>query len=210
MEVWLLIVAVMLVSLLYPNVLSDIPALLMMLPVLGYTLWFYIDWQLASFADIALSSSGGVIIGLALFAAGLPINTHQPHSFLRLSLKGLQSLFSQRENLGLLTYQALFIFYEELIWRVFLTHALLPFMSVWLVIPLAASLFWYVHEENRSIGGHSVEFLLFSLALTAIYIYSGSLLLVLVIHGTRNLLILSGHDGLNASQHLSAEEKNHE
>lgn len=198
MEVWLMVFAVLLVSLLYPTVLGNTSSLLLMLPVVGYTFWFYVDWQMVSVSELALICVGGIVMGVALFAAGLPISTGDAHGFLSDSLRGLRSFISKREHLPLFSYQALFILYEELIWRVFLTHALLPVLSAWLVILLSASLFWFVHADNRSKGGHSVEFFLFSLALAAIFIYSESLLLAWIIHAIRNLLILSGGNRVNA------------
>ena len=197
--------AVVAVSLLYPHVIGNRLAPFLMLPVLAYTLWQFVDWVVPDAMMLLAFGGAGITVGFALFAAGLPISTANPQAFLQNSVRRLSRLLKSPENLSLLLFQAVFIVYEELIWRVFLTHALIPVMPTLLVILIAGTLFWFVHEENRTAGGHSIEFLLFSFALTALYIFTDSLLFVLMIHATRNLLILSGFQDAPSKSGLNGE-----
>lgn len=164
-----------------------------MVPVLTYTVWHYFDWAWPDIGRLAVTLLIGVAIGGVLFAAGLCLSSEQPRHYIKDSLTGLRLAAQKPENIGLLASQAVFILYEELIWRVFLTNALQPLLPFYLIIPITAFLFWNVHEESRPVGARSLEFLLFSLALGGLYVYSQSFVLVCAVHAARNLLILAAH-----------------
>lgn len=187
----LLVTAVVAVSCLYPRVLGNRSGLALMLPVLGYTLVHYIDWRLPSLGSLIGFGVGGAALGALLFVLGLPISSDEPRRVLSDSIRGLRGLAGYPDLVPRLSLQAVIITYEELIWRVFLTQALLPVLPLWAVVGLTALLFWLVHAEIWPIGGHSLELLLFALALGALYVSSGSLVLVWLAHAVRNLLILT-------------------
>lgn len=182
---------VVLVSLLYPQALGDHISLALMMPVLIYTVWFYIAGQPAEFLLVFAYSVSGVVIGVFLFSAGLLLSSANPIRYITESFSGLQQLGLYRQQLGLLIYQATIILYEEIIWRVFLVNAISIWMPAWVVVIISCVLFWFVHQENRQFGSHSIEFLLFSLVITIAYVITHSLVLVWFIHVSRNLLIVA-------------------
>jgi membrane protease YdiL (CAAX protease family) len=124
---------------------------------------------------------------------GRHICESKPLRYIRLSFLKLPKIIGCQKRFKLLLMQAVIILYEELIWRVFLSKALQALLPVLGGVLLSALLFWFVHAENRSISGHSIEFFFFSITLVSLYIYTNSLLMVWTIHACRNLLILSYH-----------------
>ncbi|MEM1399478.1 MAG: CPBP family intramembrane glutamic endopeptidase [Pseudomonadota bacterium] len=203
----LLIAAVVAVSFLYPRFLGDIASFALMVPVLGFTAWYFIDWGGLSVGGIVRPLAIGLGLGVMLFAAGLTLSADRPRAFLTNSFRGLRLSTAKADHLSRLGFQAAIILYEELIWRVFLSNALSMVMAVWLVVALSALLFWFVaFEDNWPLVPHSLEFFLFALVLGALYLCSGSVLLVWTVHAPRNLLIISaewqeqaGSDGSVAS-----------
>ncbi|WP_051997496.1 MULTISPECIES: CPBP family intramembrane glutamic endopeptidase [Grimontia] len=184
----LLLIAVVCLSFLYPRFIGDRVGFLLMLPVIAYTLYFYLDWQLASFIEISTLVLGGIVVGCVLLLAGLPLSSPQPIKFMADSIRGIKCL---KENKNYLLFQLGITAYEELIWRVFLISTLVLALPAWAAIFLSAVLFWTVHEENRPLGWHSLEFFLFAILLGVAYVVTDSLLFVWFVHLTRNVLILS-------------------
>lgn len=184
----LLLIAVVGLSFLYPRFIGDRAGFLLMLPVIAYTLYFYLDWQVASFFEFSTLVLGGIVVGSVLLIAGLPLSSPQPKKFIVDSIRGIKCL---KENRNYLIFQLGVTGYEELIWRVFLISTLMLALPTWAAIFLSAVLFWTVHEENRPLGWHSIELFLFSILLGVAYVVTDSLLFVWIVHLTRNVLILS-------------------
>ncbi|WP_028025710.1 CPBP family intramembrane glutamic endopeptidase [Enterovibrio calviensis] len=179
-------------SFLYPRFISDRLGFIFMLPVIIYTVYFYIEWQFVSLFQLGVIISGGVCVGVALLFAGLPISAPKPKDFFINSARGLRlGLGFLKNNRDYLLFQVGITCYEELIWRVFLISALLTMLPAWAAVCLSSVLFWTVHEENRPMGWHSLEFFIFATVLGVAYILTGSLLFVWMVHLTRNVLILS-------------------
>lgn len=160
-----------------------------MLPVIVYTLYFYVDWSsLLSPFDLGLYALAGVVIGSLALIVGLPLSSPNPRQFIVYSVQGLKYLTSHKDTIG---FQIGITGYEEIIWRVFLISTLLLILPVFLAVAISAILFWTVHEENRPIGWHSLEFFLFSILLGTTYVITQSFIFLWAIHLSRNLLILS-------------------
>lgn len=175
-------------SFLYPRVIGHRLGFLLMLPVIAYTVTFYIDWQFASLIQLIVFVFGGVCVGIGLLLAGLPISSPEPKAFISNSIRGFHFL---KHNRDYLVFQVGITGYEELIWRVFLLNTLLLALPVWVAVCLSSLLFWSVHEENRPLGWHSLEFFIFAIMLAVAYILTDSLLFVWIVHLTRNVFILS-------------------
>ncbi|CZF83014.1 CAAX amino terminal protease self-immunity [Grimontia celer] len=184
----LLLIAVLSLSFLYPRVIGDRLGFILMLPVIAYTTYFYIDWQVASFFQLFTIALGGVFVGVALLLLGLPMSSPEPKKFVANTFYGFKFL---KENKGYLFFQLGITGYEEFIWRAFLISTLMLALPVWAAICLSSVLFWVVHEENRPLGWHSLEFFIFALLLGVAYVVTGSVLFVWIVHLTRNALILS-------------------
>ncbi|MEZ8140689.1 hypothetical protein A1OQ_16870 [Enterovibrio norvegicus FF-162] len=184
----LLFIAVIVLSFLYPRVIGDRLAFLLMLPVIAYTLYFYIDWQVIPLFEMSALVVGGICAGVALLFAGLPISSPEPITFVINCFQGFKLL---KKNRDYLLFQVGITCYEELIWRVFLISTLLLVLPPWVAICLSSLLFWVVHEENRPLGWHSLEFFLFAILLGVAYAVTDSVLFVWIIHLTRNVLVLS-------------------
>ncbi|WP_407333587.1 CPBP family intramembrane glutamic endopeptidase [Enterovibrio sp. 27052020O] len=183
-----LLIAVIALSFLYPRVIGDRLAFLLMLPVIAYTLYFYIDWQVIPLLEMSVLIAGGMCVGVALLFAGSPISSPDPRTFAINCFKGVKLL---KKNRDYLLFQIGITGYEEIIWRVFLMSTLLLALPLWGAICVSSLLFWFVHEENRPLGWHSLEFFLFAILLGVAYAVTDSLLFVWVVHLTRNVLILS-------------------
>ncbi|PML77138.1 CPBP family intramembrane glutamic endopeptidase [Enterovibrio norvegicus] len=187
----LLLTFVVCVSFLYPRVIGDRLGFMFMLPVLAYTVVFFVDWQFASLTQFFTMIVGGACVGIGLLFAGLPLSSPQPKAFMLNSMRGLTCL---KENRPYLLFQVGITCYEELIWRVFLISTLLLVLPAWAAIFLSSALFWTVHGENRPLGWHSLEFFIFSMVLAVAYNLFESVLFVWIVHLTRNVLILSASD----------------
>ncbi|KXF80674.1 CPBP family intramembrane glutamic endopeptidase [Enterovibrio coralii] len=175
-------------SFLYPKVIGDRFGFIMMLPVIAYTTFYYLDWQLLSLLHFIAIVLGGIGVGIGLLVAGLPLSSPQPKQFIVDSVRGFRVL---KDHKNYLLFQLGMTCYEELIWRVFLVSSLLLALPAWAAICLSSVLFWTVHEENRPLGWHSLEFFIFAALLGVSYVVTESLLFVWIIHLTRNVLILS-------------------
>ncbi|MDD1780582.1 CPBP family intramembrane metalloprotease [Enterovibrio sp. ZSDZ35] len=180
--------SVVALSLLYPKVIGDSFGFLLMLPVIAYSAYFYVDWQFAFSLQLIAIILGGICVGVGLLAAGLPMSSPQPRQFIINSFSGLKYL---KRNRCYLLFQMGITLYEECIWRVFLISTLLLVLPDWGAICVSSVLFWTVHEENRPLGWHSLEFFLFAILLGVAYALTHSVLFVWIVHLTRNALILS-------------------
>lgn len=186
----LLISSVVGLSLLYPRFIDNRAGFLLMVPVIAYTAYFYIEWQLIAPLNILVCFLSGVLVGIVSLIIGLPISTPQPGQYIRRSIKGFKYLSKHRDYLF---FQLGITWYEEIIWRVFLISSLMLILPPWLAVAIASILFWTVHEENRPLGWHSLEFYIFAVLVSIAYVLTQSLLFVWAIHLTRNALILSAH-----------------
>lgn len=184
----LLLSSVIGLSLLYPRVIDNRFGFILMLPVITYTAYFYIEWQFLSLFHLSLVVLGGVFVGLGSLIAGLPISAPQPRQFIFNAIRGLKHLKHHKDYLF---FQLGITFYEEFIWRVFLISTLVLILPAWIAICISSVLFWAVHEENRPIGWHSLEFFIFAILQGIAYLLTDSVLFVWVIHLTRNVFILS-------------------
>ncbi len=196
-----MLLAVIVVSALYPKYIHYIFCIALLSPVLVYTLVYLIDWSPSNLLSLTPYVIAGIVLGGVLFYAGLYLAAEQPVEYIKKSLSGAS--LALRMPAADLLYQIVVISYEELIWRVFLISALTHFLPLWLCIVVAAGLFWMVHEENWPIGDHSIEFYLFSIALAMLYAYTHSFALVWCAHAVRNFLIISAF----ASPDNSGEDK---
>lgn len=190
--VLILLSIVVAVSVLYPQVVGDFLALALMCPVVVYVLVLLVDFGLYSLVQTLLTAFGGILLGVLALIVLLPMSSPSPGRFLNDVWRGgLRALLGTRQGLSGLLHNSLFIFYEELVWRVFLLQTLTQWVSVWAAGLFAASLFWYSHEKNRKLSWASCEFLLFSFFLSFVYVRTQSLILVIGIHLARNVLILA-------------------
>jgi membrane protease YdiL (CAAX protease family) len=83
-------------------------------------------------------------------------------------------------------------FSEELVWRVCLQSVAISLFGMWGGIAVTAILFWLLHWENfQSLWQRQFEFLLFSLLLGSLFALTQNFMFVIMIHATRNWLILA-------------------
>lgn len=79
--------------------------------------------------------------------------------------------------------------YEEIIWRVVVLQVIANYTNSVFAVISASGLFFLLHLGRFFNTNQAVEFFVFSLLLSILYVISGSLLHVIVIHFVRNVLI---------------------
>ena len=132
--------------------------------------------------------------------------SENPHQYIKRSLIGLNQ--AVRTSLIEIAFQFGLLVCLELIWRVFLIAALTHFLPIWLCIVIAAVLFWLLHEESWPLSDRSVEIFQFSLALTMMYAYTGSLVLVWFAHLVRVILTMAASISESTSTSTSVSKQN--
>jgi len=186
----ILLLFVLLVSALYPKYIHHVFCIAVLWPVLLYTLVFFIEWRQIDLVLMVFYAGAGFIFGGVWFFTGAFLLSENPHEHIKRSLKGLHA--TVRVSLIEIAYQSALAGCKELIWRVFLLSVLTQLLPVWLCIVIAAVLFWLVHEKSLPLSDQSIEIFQFSLALTMMYAYTGSLVLVWCAHVVRVILTMSG------------------
>jgi membrane protease YdiL (CAAX protease family) len=161
-------------------------------PMFLMAMYFAID-QNALSRDLVspLNIALGLLIGHVIFTISLLI-THQSLSdgvTQFLDLRGLWKFCVEAPYV--VTRFASVAIAEEIIWRVALQPVLTELMhSVWLAIVVTAIGFAVVHHHFfRNSLIVSIEFTLFALVLGWLYYWTGSLILVIVIHAVRDIEI---------------------
>jgi membrane protease YdiL (CAAX protease family) len=79
--------------------------------------------------------------------------------------------------------------YEEIVWRVVVLQVIANYTNSVFAVISASGLFFLLHLGRFFNTNQAVEFFMFSLLLSILYLISGSLLHVIVIHFVRNVLI---------------------
>lgn len=199
----ILLLVVFLVSALYPKHIHHALCLALLSMVLLYTLVYFIEWHQIDLVTIFYYASVGVFVGCVWFFTGSFLLAENPHEHIKKSLLGVRhtALMASPE----IAYQIGLTGCKELIWRVFLVGALTQFLPVWLCIIIAASLFWLLHEESWPPNNQSIELFQFSLALTMMYAYTGSLMLVWCAHMVRVILTMSANSSGSPSALVSKQ-----
>ena len=104
--------------------------------------------------------------------------------------------------LDLTARHLLIAIYEEIIWRVIILMVVASYTNSLSALIFVSSLFFYIHLHRFYNRPQAIEFLIFSMLLSTVYLITNSLLYVIVIHFVRNLLI-----GI-CSQKGNCDEKN--
>ncbi|HNR34746.1 MAG TPA: CPBP family intramembrane metalloprotease [Candidatus Hydrogenedentes bacterium] len=143
--------------------------------------------RLVSPLDIGM----GVLIGHLVFGASLLI-TQASVREAALHLVDLHPLWSFIvENPAVLMQYIAISVAEEMMYRVSAQPALAALTgSPWMAVVVVAIAFCIVHEHFfKNPPGQSAEFFLFAVLLGALYYWTGSLILVIVVHAVRNIEI---------------------
>lgn len=202
----ILLSAVLLVSVLFPKHVHHVFCIALLSPVMLYSLMYFVDWYQINFVWVGIYTCVGIIIGGVWFFTGAFLLSENPHEHIKRSLMGVNQ--TVRTSLIEIAFQFGLIACLELIWRVFLIAALTQFLPIWLCIVIAAVLFWLLHEESWPLSDRSVEIFQFSLALTMIYAYTGSLVLVWCAHMVRVILTMAASTPESTSTPTSVSEQN--
>jgi len=91
--------------------------------------------------------------------------------------------------LNLTTTHLLTAIYEEAIWRVIILVVVASYTNSLFAVVFVSCLFFYIHLHRFYNRSQAIEFFIFSLLLSSVYLITNSLLHVIVIHFVRNLLI---------------------
>lgn len=153
---------------------------------------FYLAWQYGAFSrDLVspLSIAMGLVLGHLIFALSL-LATHRVCRDVLTHFIDLKSTgWFLKENPGLILRFFGVAMTEEIIYRAAAQPLMSDlFSSAPLAIGLTAMLFSIVHKhffQNTLLA--SLEFLVFALLLGALYYWTNSLILVVIIHALRNL-----------------------
>jgi membrane protease YdiL (CAAX protease family) len=79
--------------------------------------------------------------------------------------------------------------YEEIVWRAVILIVIATYTNSLVAVIFGSFLFFYLHLHRFYNRPQAVEFFIFSLLLSMVYLMTNSLLHVIVIHFVRNLLI---------------------
>jgi len=79
--------------------------------------------------------------------------------------------------------------YEEVIWRVIILVVVANYTNSLFAVIFVSCLFFYIHLHRFYSRPQAIEFLIFSMLLSTVYLTTNSLLHVIVVHFVRNLLI---------------------
>jgi len=205
----LLILPVALVSFLYPEKLNIKFSIFLISPVVIFTLLFLIKYQIPDLVFIPL----GLLIGIISFVLSIWVTEENKLSnVLRDYYKNILAIFRVDfrafQDWDSVLFISLMVVYEEIVWRVFLVETLSPYINQYGVILIASFLFYYSHSNQRNLSRQSIDLLIFSLMLTAIYYYSRTFALVLFIHWIRNMIIVTNSIGAaETEKHLAVADK---
>lgn len=193
-----LILPVIIVSLLFPTRIEKKMAIIIISPVILFSLFLLINHSTVDLVFFPL----GLLLGCLLFVFSLWITEetsliaslkkykHNFHTCFKQGLKQFQEWNS-------ILYITLMAIYEELIWRVFLVESLSLYLPAIPLILIASFLFYYSHANQRELTRQAADLFLFSLFITSIYFFTQSFVLAFLIHWIRNLIIIINSSGAN-------------
>lgn len=196
----LLLFPVVMVSTLYPDRLDMKMSIVVISPVVIFTLFLLLKYQVSDLLLMPQVISKGLIAGIILFVLSIwlteknkllsALNSYKKN--IRLSF---QKEYRQYWDWKSVLFISFMVIYEEIIWRVFLVGTLSLYFHVSLVVLIASFLFYYSHADQRKLNLASLDLLIFSLILTVVYYYSRSFFLVVIIHWIRNIIIIANSVG---------------
>jgi len=187
----LFIIPVIMVSFLYPVMLNTKLSGIIISPVVIFSLYLLFQHDAPSLLLLPQGLLGGIVLFTlsVWFIERRSIFTlfkeyiSNIRAFFRIGLKQFQGW------LYILSTTAMVI-YEELVWRVFLVESLGLYLYPGIVVITASFLFYYSHAAQRNFSKQSVDLFIFSLALTSLYFFTESFVLVVLIHWIRNMIII--------------------
>lgn len=196
----LLLISVASVSVFYPHKLDTKKSIIIIFPVVIFTLIYLLDYQVFKLAYLAQ----GLVAGILLFVFSILLTEKPPliNSIRQYSKNVLSVFFSVKQKFqdwDSVLFSFFMVLYEELIWRVFLVETLALYLPVIPVILIASFFFSYSHASLRNVSLQSLDLFLFSLVLTTTYYFTRDYYLVVLIHLIRNLLIIFNSIGARES-----------
>lgn len=164
--------------------------LVLQAPLLAYAVYYGVrqgifSRDLVSPVSIGLGlAAGHLIFGISLLVTHRVVRDAAQHF---VDLGSLWRFLTENPALLLRFFSVSFT--EELVYRVTAQPLLIAWTgSPWLAIGLVALGFSVIHHHFfRNPWGQSAEFICFAVLLGALYYWTGSLMLVVVIHALRNL-----------------------